>query len=552
MTAPLPHFGVIVDEIRKSLKFAFDDHETELSERTLRTISSGERVGPRSWNDFAATLIQSLTADGLFPLNQSDRVNLIKTFHGYRSSYEKLNDLLSTLPVAKEIIQRAVIRLSFLDLGIRYASISLWLEKMPSAELPLWAVKDGGNAFWKQAMSRKFPGLVYLDSKTPEGDCASSVKMNPSKMRRCLYENDRPELSALKIAFPDFVDLASAQRHYAAFHLVQQLAESFGRLEIEFLVKKMTLLARWLYRWIDPILKSFTPEKRLQMLKRILIGGIDEAIIKRMLREKLAVHIPPAFKTDLIALANGDTMSPINTYLEFCKYMGAAPARICWEEAFDLFQVEYADFFATGKLANGRNPSTKLQLTSFLHHAQAMNDPTGEESILKRIIADFPGDAEVHQLLAQLYQELGRLPEAWHQFEMAAKTDQNFILPLFSLAASKSQCGYHEDALRIIERIPKAGLGNGSRDFLMGECLVRMLRFGESISYLEAAFQQGWEPGEAAALLARAYDQLAHSRPDSHKQSQQWEKEARHRGVEMPNRTHTGIRNQNSINFPTV
>src|SRR5207302_7475778 len=90
-------------------------------------------------------------------------------------------------------------------------------------------------------------------------------------------------------------------------------------------------------------------------------------------------------------------------------------------------------------------------------------DTPRQEQLFRRIIDLDPQDPEAHQHLAQILQELGRREEAWAEFELAAALNPEFLLPLFSLADSKSRAGKHDDALQVAQRIPAEGLGPGSR-----------------------------------------------------------------------------------------
>lgn len=539
MNPRIPHFGVLVDEIKACLERVTSDADlsktpTLLSERTLRTIALGQRVEQKTWEEYAKKFIRVLLACSLFPLDDHDRLHLTRVFHGYRSSYEQLNDLITPLQGSRETVQRAVIRLSFMDAAVRYAALCLWLKTPPPDEHPLWGTRDGANSFWRQALEKRFPGLPLVDSAEPDGDCASRLNMNRSKMTRCLYENDFPGLPALKLVFPSSGDLAGALRHYAAYGLIQRLAERFGWVEVEFWTEKMAVLAKWLFQILGPICASFGAEKGLKLIKRMFMGGIDDSMIKRLLRDKLAGRILRRFRSDLLALANGDAIGCVRTYLEFCDYVGEAPIGACWEFNFDTFQIEHEGFRVTGRFPTKKTPSARLQLSRLLLHAQRTEDKLSEERILRQIINLHPLDGDAHQLLAQLFREQGRLEEAWGEFEIAAQIDPTFSLPLFNLANSKSVAGLHAEALHAAERIPLNGIAPGSRDFLLGVCLIRARRYSEAIPHLEKAFKDGWEPGSSAALLSHAHLQNSISAPASRLHSRKCEKQALHHGVEVP------------------
>lgn len=551
MNPRIPHFGVLIDELKACLERASSETDlskasTLLSERTFRTIGSGQRVEPKTWEDYATSFSRILLGCGLFPLDEQDRLRLTRVFHGYRDSYEQLNDLISPLKGSPEALQRAVIRLSFLDAAIRYAALCLWLKKPPRDERPLWGLRDGANSFWRQALSRRFPGLPLVDSAEPDGDCASRLNLNRSKMTRCLYENDFPGLPALKIVFPSSGDLAGALRHYAAYDLIQRLAERFGWVEVEFWTEKMAVLAKWLYKILGPICAAFGSEKGLKLIKRLFMGGLDDSMIKRLLRDKLSDRVPRGFRSDLLALANGDAIGCVRAYLEFCDYMGDAPSGACWEFNFDTFQIELEEFRATGSFPTKKTPSARLQLSNLLLHAERTHDKLSEERILRQIIKLHPLDGDAHQLLAQLFQEQGRSEEAWGEFEIAALIDPSFSLALFSLANSKSVAGRHAEALHAAERIPLTGIAPGSRDFLFGICLIRAGRHKEAIPHLEKAFKDGWEPGTSAALLSHAHLNLSTSEPASRLHARKWKKEALHRGVEV-----SQVLRTNQISLPT-
>jgi hypothetical protein len=123
------------------------------------------------------------------------------------------------------------------------------------------------------------------------------------------------------------------------------------------------------------------------------------------------------------------------------------------------------------------------------------------------------------------------MDEAWQEFEVAAASDLGFTLPLFSLADSKSRCGRHEEALLVVQRIPNEGLKSGSRDYIMGLCLLRAGNLTDSIRHLEDSHQKGYEPGVSAALLSYAHGQIASN--GSRQEARRWKKLALHAGLQV-------------------
>jgi len=234
MNSILPHFGVVSNAIVASIRLDESNVPAEQgpSERTCRTISSGKPVMEKTWRDFGSELANLLISSKMLPFQDDDLERLASAFDAYRKSYEQFNDSLSRLSAPPETLRRAIMRLQFLDLAIRYAGLCLSDGKAPLDGLPLWVHADGGNQFWKGAMEKLFPGLPLVDSIERDGDCAAQLKMNPSRMRRSLYENGFPGVSALRKVVPDNCQHSAALRHYASFNICQKLIGSFGRNEV--------------------------------------------------------------------------------------------------------------------------------------------------------------------------------------------------------------------------------------------------------------------------------------------------------------------------------
>ena len=535
MKSSLPHFGTVTSLICDCL-YLGEAQDTKnpaaaLSERTSRTIASGEPVKDKTWDEYAAELVEALTAFPIFPLLGMDRLKLTASFHSYRQSYELLNSTLGGLPARSDSIQRAVLRLTILDFGIRYAALCVAEGTSPSKDSPHWAHPDGGNHFWRRTMETRFPGHTLVGAKNE--DCANRLQMHPSKFKRCLYENDFPGVAMLRRLFRDERDLANSMRHYAAYRLCRQLANAVSQAELDVWINNWQSVANWLHGILVNLVPMLPESKRTIFLTNVFTGGISGRMFSRLLKEKLADQIPARFKDDLLAIANNDPMEAIDHYVEFCSYVGDTVRGGCWETAFLSHCEDFEHFNRTGKFPDSQKPSSRLTLAWMHSRAADANDQPLQETILRQIINEYPNDAEARQLLGQLCEEAGRKSEAWQWFEQAHKTNLNFVLPLFSLADSKSRAGLHPEALSIASAISRTGLGPGSQPYLNAICQMRAGNFTKAIPLLEAAFSAGWNSGESAALLALCCKREHPPRPETAKAIRKWVKEARHRGFDI-------------------
>jgi len=535
MKSSLPHFGNITSLICDCLNLG-ETQDTKnptavLSERTGRTIAAGQPVKDKTWDEYATELVDSITAFPIFPLLGKDRSKLTASFHSYRQSYELLNSTLGGLPGRSDSIQRAVVRLTILDFGIRYAALCVAEGTSPSKSSPQWTHPDGGNQFWRRTVETKFPGVTLVGAI--DEDCANRLQMHPSKFKRCLYENDFPGIAVLRRLFPDERDLVNSMRHYAAYQLCRQLADAFSQAELDFWINNWQAVGDWLHGILVKLVPMLPEPKRTIFLTNVFTGGISGKMFSGLLKEKLADRIPARFKDDLLAIANNDPMQAINHYVEFCNYVGDTVRGGCWETTFLSHREDFEHFNRTGKFPDAQKPSSRLTLAWMLGRAADANDQPLQEKILRHIINEYPGDAEARQLLGQLCEAAGRKEEAWQWFEQAHKTNPDFILPLFSLADSKSRAGLHPEAVSIASAIPPTGMGPGSQPYLNGICQMRAGNFRKAMSLLESAFSSGWRPGESAALLALCCEREHPPRPETAKAIRKWTKEARHRGFEI-------------------
>jgi len=535
MKSSLPHFGTVTSLICDCLNLGeTQDAKSKtavLSERTGRTIAAGQPVKDKTWDEYAAELVDAITAFPIFPLLGKDCSKLTASFHSYRQSYELLNSTLGGLPARSDSIQRAVLRLTILDFGIRYAALCVAEGTSPSKGSPQWTHPDGGNQFWRRTMEIHFPGVTLVGSR--DEDCANRLQMHPSKFKRCLYENDFPGIVVLRRLFPDGHELANSMRHYAAYRLCRQLADAFSQAELDDWINNWQSVGDWLHGILVKLVPMLPEPKRAIFLTNVFTGGISGKMFSGLLKEKLADRIPARFKDDLLAIANNDPMQAINHYVEFCNYVGDTVRGGCWETAFLSHREDFEHFNRTGKFPDAQKPSSRLTLAWMHGRAADANDQPLQEKILRHIINEYPDDAEARQLLGQLCEVAGRKEEAWQWFEQAHKTNPDFILPLFSLADSKSRAGLHPEAVSIASAIPPTGLGPGSQPYLNGICQVRAGNFRKAMSLLESAFSSGWKPGESAALLALCCEREQPPRPETAKAVRKWTKEARHRGFEI-------------------
>lgn len=520
----LPHFGVATEAIRSGLVL---ESPELLSERTVRSISSGQPVKERTWDEYATDMVDALLNSAMFPFEANDRNRLIASFHSYRRSYEKLNDSVSRLRTSMQTVQRAVLRLQFLDLAVRYTALRIGAGLPIPEGLPLWTQEKGNNEFWKQAMAHRFPSLPMLDSKDTGGDCASRLGLSSGQMRHCLYDNAFPGRDALQRAFPEPKAYTAALRHYAASKLCSTLCQSFGRAEVECWVRKLIALAAWLHRFLKLGLPCMPDTLRAKLLKSMMVRGIEA------LQGKLAGEAPFQFRADLEALTRGDADGAIEHYVEFCNHFGDVCPAACWEEAFDAWQEEFDAFQRTGAFPTATLLTAKGQLMMLFANASKRHDAAAKERVLSRIVELFPLDPEAHQLLAQLCEKSGREAEAVAEFELAAGITPDFVLPLFSLADLHSRRGRHDEALRTAARIPVDGLGPGSSAYMNALCLLRASRFKEAIHPLQESHGKGWEPGVSAAFLTLACQQLATDNPALESEARKWEKIARHLGFSV-------------------
>lgn len=529
MNTTLPHFGSVVEALLKCLPTANAQRLSRLSERTLRSISIGEPKSERTWDEYANTVIDEILDAHLFPLCPEDRRQLLKTFHGYRQSYEQLNEAVSVMHAPSHVLQRGVVRLALLDLSVRYTGLCLSIGVLPDADLkgstPEWGTQDGGNRFWLRALDKVFPGLPKVDSKEADGDCAARLQMNRSKMCRCLYENDFPGVEVLSRLFKDNKEQRAALRFYAAFALARLLANSFGQDEVNFWSWKLNKLSRWLCIQLGPIKERFNDQQRSVFLKRLILGGAGDPMVQGFFKDCFGKKIPAAYRTDLLSIAGGNPDEAISSYAEFCSHFQNTPPKLSWEEAYDDYQSDFEHFQQTGVFLDGSLGSNKLQLLRTLRVARERKDLALEEQAYRGILELDPLAAPTHQMLAQLLEQTGRLDEAWQEYEVATASDPDFVLPLCSLADSKSRARLHQEALEVASRIRENERTTGMRALITGTCLIRASRVNEAIPDLEEAHSKGREPGNCAALLSHAHQQQGNE-----KEARFWEKQARHHG----------------------
>ena len=320
MKSSLPHFGTVTSLVCDCLNLGETQDAKNptavLSERTGRTIAAGQPVKDKTWNEYAAELVEAVTAFPIFPLLGKDRLKLTASFHSYRKSYELLNSTLGGLLARSDSIQRAVLRLTILDFGIRYAAMCVAEGTSPPRISPQWAHADGANQFWRQTVETKFPGVPLVGAN--EGDCAERLQMHPSKFKRCLYENDFPGIAALRRLLADERELANSIRHYAAYRLCRQLANAFSQAALDVWINNWLSVANWLHGILVNLVPMLPESKRTIFLTNVFTGGISGKMFSGLLKEKLADRIPARFKDDLLAIANNDPMQAINHYVEFC------------------------------------------------------------------------------------------------------------------------------------------------------------------------------------------------------------------------------------------
>jgi tetratricopeptide (TPR) repeat protein len=532
MNSPLPHFGVVVDELCDCLQLEETIGDVPksvavLSERTKRTISTGQPVKQKTWEEYSTELVHVLVSSPMFLFHEDDRDRLSKAFHSYRQSYEQFNDAMSGIRSDQVVLWRSVVRLLVFDVAIRNAAFCIKAGITPNEESPRWANSDGGNKFWRNLLEQRFPRLTLMDSGKPNGDCASRLKMNSAKMKRSLYENDFPGLKTLQGACPGEKELAASLRHYAAFKLFRKLAHEFGESETQYWASKFARVTKWFHSFLEPLPGRLAQSDCDRLLARVIVGGVRDEMVQGMINRFLETQIPPVWREDLLAISRNKPIEAIKSYIEFCNHYDAPPDGACWEQAYEDYQAEMIVFAQTGAMPNDARPSDKLRFSQMLAKA---DNPAEQEHILRQIIGIDTNDPEVHQLLAQLLEEWKRFAEACEEFEKAAALHTDFVLPLYRLADLRSRCGQHEDALRTLARIPGHGLGAGSREFLFGVVLLRAGKPEEAIHNLEAAFRAGWEPGSSSVLLIHAHQKILESNPKSLREIRQWEKHARHHG----------------------
>jgi tetratricopeptide (TPR) repeat protein len=523
----LPHFGTVVSKLCKCLNLRDVDAETKnakviLGERTQRTIASGLPVKPRSWDDYAAELVAALVNSGILGLRAEDSSKLASAFQSYRASYEQLNDQLSKITTDSEVMKRSIIRLVILDLAVRHAALLVSEGVAQEKRVTEWGNSDGAMRFWRMAVSKTFRGLTLIGAgKTDtaeEGDCAKRLKMHASKFKRCLYEGDFPGLAPLRKVFSDEGSLVKALRFYGAFRLCRAVCDSFGQAELDAWLETWRCASEWFHKIWHTVVSRLEPKDRDRLLKRILIGGVGDPMVAGLISEKLVDEIPIRFKADLVAMATNEPRDSIHDYVEFCNNCGEGPTVDSFEAAFLRSREEVHAFLETGSFTDKQKPSDNLLLMRVFAHALRMKDRELEERILRVIIVEDPSDVEAMQMLGQLLDETDRTPEAWVWYERAYAVNPEFLLPLFTLAASMALDGRHKEALAVVRKIPSVGIGDGSRAHLLGTCHIRAGDFSQAASYLEESFGEGWEAGKSAALLSFCHSRLKDNCPDSVKE----------------------------------
>jgi len=528
MATKLPHFGELVERVRASLEkvlvgLAIADSSETLSEGTVLNISSGKVIKERTWEDYGSAFVDVLIGSDLFPFRQTDRERLLRSFLGYRHSYEELNEMLSKVQADQEIIYRAVLRLTFLDLGIRYAGLCLWTGKKPDHEIPLWAQENGGNEFWRALLEKLFPGMTLVGAK--DEDCSSKIGMTGGQMRHCLYDNAYPGADYLNRLLPDRSEFAAALRHYCAFRMCRDLAQRFGKFELACWIRDMVDVAASLVEFIRQFDDQISETQRRNFIWAMLTGGIGDSRVAGLIL-RFPQASPDEHRIDLIAMARNEPFSVISQYVEFCLHAAKnKPADVCWETGYQQYIKEFQEFKHTKQFPDGRQPSPKLKAVTEAH------DQENCEAIFAQINIDHPEDAEAHQIYGQELERSGKLEMAWAEYEIAVALNPVFQLPLFALADSKSRVGRHKEALAVVERINDDGVGPGSRAYIRAIILIRANKFLEVIPNLIDAYKNGYELGTCASVLSWFFGRLAHHSNEASKQQRHWQKIARHHGM---------------------
>ena len=537
MPSHLPHFGVVLDNL---LRCVFLDEagtgllhvRGPLSERTTRAIASGEPAKAVTWQEQATALAKALIASGMFGLEAEDEGRLIKVFKGYHESYERLKEACNELGYDSKAIQRGVLRIAFLDMAVRYCGMRLLKELPISTDVPAWLDEDGANKFWRQTIETVFPGLPLYGSTKRDADCCSRLQLNESKMKRCCYENEFPGIRVLNRLFEKRSEFEAALRHYGAFKLMQTLSGMFGRQEVNFWAGKSTLFAAWLSEALAPIFARLEPARKKQFCKAMIFEGASHPLMRKFFKDQISGEIPQAYRHELLAIANGDVLAVISEYVEFCRFHENNPPPFSWEYAFHLHRADQEHFGKHGVFSDGSMASSKLIRVQQLEKARTNRDFASQEQILLELLKLEPSNVDTHQMLGQLYDEIGRVEDAWEQFTTANKKNPSFVLAAFSLADSKSRHGFHEEALQILEQTT-GSLGPGSKAHLKGLCLIRAGRLQEAIACLQEAFDHGWSTGMTSALLACAYHEMAKQNRVAGRAAKIWEKKAIHHGIRL-------------------
>jgi len=262
----------------------------------LRNISDGVVVKEKTWQEYASDFVDALIRSSLFPLQQDDREHLMKSFHSYRRSYEQLNEMLSRVQASREILQRAVLRLQFQALGIRYAALCLWTGMEPSRNLPSWAEENGANEFWRALVKRRFPDLALVGGK--QQDCSSEAEMAAGQMKHCLYDNAYPGADCLKRLLPDASERAQALRHYCAYELCRELARHFGQREVASWVRGMMEIGACLVDFIRLLDHQVPENQHRDLVWSMFSEGIGSPAVAEFIKrfaDKIPIHIARTF-----------------------------------------------------------------------------------------------------------------------------------------------------------------------------------------------------------------------------------------------------------------
>jgi len=185
---------------------------------------------------------------------------------------------------------------------------------------------------------------------------------------------------------------------------------------------------------------------------------------------------------------------------------GFAPAYIGLAQAHDILSQPGPEDLAIARRAAEKavelDPSSSAARAQLAQAKQQAWDLAGSENDARRAIALNPNNADAHNCLGVVLDQIGRSEEAWKEFLIAQELDPNQD----HLANPLYQRGQFDRAIEIRQRIAKRDPEDGYNHYALGLIYAQKGIYSEFVAEMSrtAALYDGPEFAEG---LRRAYDQ---------------------------------------------